>query len=368
MPQPAGAAPTPLPADPSAADLFALHEARRLLQGQLAASALRWFEDLSGLPLHVVWHDPLVFEPPGAAPLVCPNSRSQQIQSNALPAPCQMCVEQRWRPATLNSEQPQCFTGHCGRANCCAVVQWKTTQPLILVLQAGIFSARCSKKAALVSINAPAFQRAVALLRLLYGGLQSTLQNFMLQEELARARLRVQNLETEEARLRKALHHRIPEMGAKPVRGGNDTRAQQIVQMMLDYVHQHYQRPMSLGDLASLLAMNANYLSGLFHQTTGVTFHHYLEALRLGRAEELLRNPCARICEVACAVGYASPNHFRSAFKAREGSSPSAWRLSVPTAGSLSQRLRRAPLAALSGNSDMKPDPTGPNLRKRVLF
>ena len=300
----------------------------------MAASTLRWFENLSGLPLHVVWHDPLVFGPSGAVPLVCPNSRSQQRQLNALPAPCQICIEQRWRPATMTSAQPQCFKGHCGRANCCAVVQWKTTRPLILVLQAGTSSARCSKKAALVSINAPAFQRAVTLLRLLHGGLQSTLQNLMLQEELARARLRVQNLETEEARLRKALHHCIPEMGAKPVRGSNSTHTQQIVQMMLDYVHQHYRRPMSLGDLASLLAMNANYLSGLFHQTMGVTFHHYLEDLRLGRAEELLRDPRARVCEVACAVGYASPNHFRHAFKARSGCPPSAWRQSLTPAAS----------------------------------
>jgi AraC-like DNA-binding protein len=326
MPQPAGAAPTPLPADPSAADLFALHEARRLLQGQLVASTLRWFENLSGLPLHVVWHDPLVFGPSGAVPLACPNARSQQRQINALPAPCQMCIEQRWRPATLNSEQPQCFTGHCGRANCCAVVQWETSRPLVLVLQAGISSARCLRKAALTSTNAPAFQRAVTLLRWLHGGLQSTLQNFMLQKELARARLRLQNFETEEARLRKALHHRIPEMGAKPVRGSNGTRAQQIVQVMLDYVHEHYQRPMSLGEVAQALDMNASYLSDLFSRTAGITFHHYLDELRLARAETLLRDPRLPVCEVASAAGYASAAYFRQVFKHYHGLPPSRWK------------------------------------------
>ena len=94
---------------------------------------------------------------------------------------------------------------------------------------------------------------------------------------------------------------------------------------MLDYVRDHYQRPMALKDVATHLGMNANYLSGLFHRATGTTFHHHLCAVRMTKAEELLREPHARICEVAGAVGYASANHFRNAFKAWERLSPKAW-------------------------------------------
>lgn len=72
--------------------------------------------------------------------------------------------------------------------------------------------------------------------------------------------------------------------------------------------------------------MNPSYLSTLFSQTTGVTFHHYLEQVRLARAKELLRDPRRRIWEAARATGYASPDAFRHAFRAREGLSPEAWR------------------------------------------
>ncbi len=95
---------------------------------------------------------------------------------------------------------------------------------------------------------------------------------------------------------------------------------------MLDYVYQRYFRPISLGNLASAMKMNASYLSALFSKTTGVTFHQFLEEVRLSKARELLRDPRNRVGEVARATGYASPDSFRHAFKAHEGFSPEAWR------------------------------------------
>ena len=95
---------------------------------------------------------------------------------------------------------------------------------------------------------------------------------------------------------------------------------------MRDYVHQHYYRPINLAEVASAMKMNASYLSDLFSQTTGVTFHQFMEEVRLSKARELLRDPRNRVREVAGAAGYASPDAFRHAFKAHEGLSPEAWR------------------------------------------
>jgi two-component system response regulator YesN len=95
---------------------------------------------------------------------------------------------------------------------------------------------------------------------------------------------------------------------------------------MLEYVQQHSQRPLSLGELAAAFQMNASYLSDVFRQTTGVTFHHFVQETRLAKARALLRDPRNRVCEVASAAGYASPDAFRHAFKAHAGVSPEAWR------------------------------------------
>jgi AraC-like DNA-binding protein len=81
-----------------------------------------------------------------------------------------------------------------------------------------------------------------------------------------------------------------------------------------------------LGEMARFMRRNPSYLSALFSQTTGVPFHQYLEEVRLSKARELLRDPRNRVSEVAQAVGYASSDAFRHAFRSREGLSPTAWR------------------------------------------
>ncbi|HVM46995.1 MAG TPA: AraC family transcriptional regulator [Candidatus Acidoferrum sp.] len=95
---------------------------------------------------------------------------------------------------------------------------------------------------------------------------------------------------------------------------------------MLDYIHANYARSIQLGDLANSVHLRTSYACYLFSSTVGVTFHHYLEQLRLTKAKNLLRDPVNRVSEVAYAVGYTNPNHFRNVFTARVGIPPSAWR------------------------------------------
>jgi YesN/AraC family two-component response regulator len=95
---------------------------------------------------------------------------------------------------------------------------------------------------------------------------------------------------------------------------------------MLNYIHEHYSHPVELHDLAAAMNLNASYVSSLFSTTLGVTFHRYLEEFRLAQAQDLLRDPAKRVSEVAYAVGYSNPGHFRNVFTTRVGIPPSAWR------------------------------------------
>jgi two-component system response regulator YesN len=148
----------------------------------------------------------------------------------------------------------------------------------------------------------------------------------MARSGLENALRRLHNTRTEAARLRGELRHRLPDLPESTVQPFLGSHAQKIVDAMLDYVDQHYFHPVSLEELASAMKMNASYLSALFSQTTGVTFHEFLGEIRLSKARELLRDPRNRVDEVARAAGYASPDAFRHAFKAHEGLSPEAWR------------------------------------------
>ena len=175
-------------------------------------------------------------------------------------------------------------------------------------------------------VSPAAFHHAVALARLILHDLESTAQARMARSGLENALRRLNNTQTEATRLRGELRHRLPDLPESTVQPGLGSHAQKLVEAMLDYVHQHGHRPISLYDLASAMKMNASYLSALFSQTTGVTFHQFLEEVRLSKARELLCDPRNRVGEVADAAGYASPDTFRHAFKAHEGLSPDAWR------------------------------------------
>jgi two-component system response regulator YesN len=107
-------------------------------------------------------------------------------------------------------------------------------------------------------------------------------------------------------------------------------RNEKLIAAMRDYLRCNYRKPVGLHDLAASMRRNVCYLSTLFHQAEGVTIHRYLEELRLASAREMLRDPRLRVCEVAQAAGYSSPDAFRHAFKARVGLSPVAWRARQP--------------------------------------
>jgi two-component system response regulator YesN len=148
----------------------------------------------------------------------------------------------------------------------------------------------------------------------------------MARSGLESALRRLSNTQTETARLRGELRHRLPGLPKSMLQPGLGSHAQKLVEAMFDFVHQHCHRPISLDDLASAMRMNASYFCALFSQTTGVTFHQFLQEVRLSKARDLLRDPRNRVGEVACAAGYACPDAFRHAFKAHEGLSPEAWR------------------------------------------
>ncbi len=264
-----------------------------------------------------------------------PNSGRKRLAAPVLRVLLAASLEARLIPA--GKSRP--FIGQCGTTNFCACVQVDKVCPLTLVLQARVKARPPSSHGVSQGKNTPfqaknagrpvsraAFNRAVALVRLIQHDLESTAQAGMAGSRLETALRRLNDTQTEIARLRGELRHRLPGLPALPVQPGLGSHARKLVEAMLDYVHQHSHRPINLGELASDMKMNASYLSALFRQTTGVNFHQFLEEVRLAKARELLRDPRHRVGEVACAAGYASPDVFRHAFKAREGLSPNAWR------------------------------------------
>ena len=319
-----------------------LKEWQELLSHRLNQPLLCMFQKLTGLRLHVLWHDPLEFLRLHPTLVLCPAAMHRCKKCRDIPARCQDCLHRHWNPAVQAAGCGRAFTGQCGATNFWASLRVGDARPLTLILQAlpagalarspvaqpaqPALSQRSKPAPAPPRPRAVPFSGAVPLLWSLLHDLETTVQASLLRRELDAAQLRLKNLEAEDARLRKELRPPAPGIPESQKPPGDGNHSEQIVQRMLEYVHTNYHRPLQLGDVADALKMNACYLSSLFSHTLGVPFHYYVNKIRLAKAQELLRDPVCRVCEVACAVGYASAESFRSSFRTEIGMSPSAWR------------------------------------------
>ena len=323
-------------AEPS--ELFAFKECQDLFRKRLTDPMLKLIPQLTGLRLHVLWHRPMDFQGPGEMPVLCPRARQSRKAGGAngrqpnpdtrpdirCRGPCRGCLQHRWKLALSPANHGRRFIGQCGATNFCACLQVDKVCPLTLVLQARV--APHAPRSTLHATTPAAFHHAVVLARLILHDLESTARARMAGSGLDNALGRLNNTRAEAMRLRGEIRHRLPGLPESTVQPHLGSHAQKIVEAMLDYVRRHGHRPISLDEVASAMKMNASYLSALFSQTTGVTFHKFVEEARLSKAKELLRDPRNRVGEVAYAAGYASPDSFRHAFKAHEGLSPEAWR------------------------------------------
>ena len=125
----------------------------------------------------------------------------------------------------------------------------------------------------------------------------------------------------------------MPSPSAPPLprHSGAESHPEQIVHRLLERLELDYGKPVTLRSYAGEMGMNTAYLSALFSRAVGIPFKTYLTDLRLEKAKVLLGDPNKAVSEVAAAVGYASENRFRSAFKKITGLSPKFWRETMQT-------------------------------------
>jgi len=124
---------------------------------------------------------------------------------------------------------------------------------------------------------------------------------------------------------------------------------------------------LSVNDLAARFNCSRRHLNRLFHQHFGLSITALRMEIRLLKAVSLLRNPQAKVINVAEQCGFNHLGLFNTCFKRRFGVSPGQWRKSGITVPPLSaspgnQAHRpvmdsRPDLLAVEGAA---PEPTGP--------
>jgi len=95
------------------------------------------------------------------------------------------------------------------------------------------------------------------------------------------------------------------------------------VQRIVDYIAEHVDRPITLGEVAALVHRSESSVSHLFTARLGRSFKRTLVEAKLEKAEEHMRDdPGITIAEAADRVGYSDPFHFSSIYKRYRGYPP----------------------------------------------
>jgi AraC-like DNA-binding protein len=104
------------------------------------------------------------------------------------------------------------------------------------------------------------------------------------------------------------------------------SRYQTGLRKTLNYIHDHFEKPLALSDMAAMSGASETYFCRLFKHETGMTFLNYLNGLRIDRACVLLRDTCDNALDVCYQVGFNDYTHFGRQFKKHTGMSPAEFR------------------------------------------
>ncbi len=94
----------------------------------------------------------------------------------------------------------------------------------------------------------------------------------------------------------------------------------------VEFIHAHYDEPITLEQLSKKALMNRTYFSSYFKRMMGKSVFEYIECVRISQACRLLRTCAAHITDIAMETGFNSQSYFNKSFKKSMGCSPMAYR------------------------------------------
>jgi len=106
-----------------------------------------------------------------------------------------------------------------------------------------------------------------------------------------------------------------------------DSRAGALpVGSLVAFVEENLDNNIGLVELAALTGYSPNHFARLFKQAFASSPHQYVLERRIERAKSILRDPHRSLAVVALECGFCSQAHFNTAFKAKVGVTPGAYR------------------------------------------
>lgn len=115
---------------------------------------------------------------------------------------------------------------------------------------------------------------------------------------------------------------RLKALWAKPI------GSSQEVDMVKDYIAEHYAEDLDLVSLAEKVYLSPRYLSTLFKKAEGCGINRYIKTVRMEKARELLENTNIKVVDLCEAVGFCNLSYFCQNFREFYGETPEKYRKS----------------------------------------
>lgn len=103
-------------------------------------------------------------------------------------------------------------------------------------------------------------------------------------------------------------------------------KKESVVDIILNYIHQHYSEDITRSMLAELVYLNPDYMARLFKKQMHTSIVNYITNYRMEKAKELLQNPEIPVTVVAAKTGYGNYSYFSKLFKDTVGCTPNEYR------------------------------------------
>lgn len=98
------------------------------------------------------------------------------------------------------------------------------------------------------------------------------------------------------------------------------------LKVIISYIYEHYQRQISIGELAQLIPMSEGHFCRFFKKMTRQTVTEFINSYRVKQAAILLRETDMKISSIAHEVGFEHISYFIKLFKIHHNISPSNYR------------------------------------------
>lgn len=126
------------------------------------------------------------------------------------------------------------------------------------------------------------------------------------------------------------VHHEQTTASNTPIQRDRMTSSraagQKAVAQAIKHLEAHWNEPVRIGELASLVALSESRFAHLFRTHTGRSPIAYQHDLKMERAIELLRSSTLSVQEIAQGCGFSEARFFHRLFRRHFGCSPKQWR------------------------------------------